>query len=109
MALIDVQEQVRAAIYDVLRLQFVCFLRATVDFAAAAGTGRGTQVTVAGFTGADLGDMILTGPETALAADMAIGVPQVTIAGSIVYTFSSGNGAVDPASTVYRTTVLRAM
>jgi hypothetical protein len=109
MALIDIQEQVRAALYDVVRLQFVCFLRAAVDFAAAAGTGRGTQVTVAGFTGADLGDVILTGPETALDADAAIGVPQVTVAGSIVYTFSSGNGAVNPVANVYRTTVLRAM
>lgn len=109
MALIDIQEQVRAALYDVVRLQFVTFGRVAVDFAAAAGTGRGTQVTDATFLGSALGDYVLWAPEAAWDADMVVGVATVSVAGSVVFTFSSGNGAVNPAANTCRVTILRPM
>jgi hypothetical protein len=109
MALIDIQEQVRAALYDVARLQFVVYGRVAIDFAAAAGTGRGTQVTDATFVGALLGDCVLWAPEVVWEADMIVGVPQVSAADNIVFGFSSGNGAVNPASHTCRVTVLRPM
>ena len=109
MARIDIQEQVRAALYDIFRVQFVCYGRVAIDFAAAGGTGGGSQVTDATFTGALLGDYVMIGNEVIWEADMVVGVPQVSAADSVVFTFSSGNGAVNPASHTCRVTVLRAM
>jgi hypothetical protein len=109
VAIIDIQEQVRAALYDAFRLQFVAYGRVAIDFAAAAGTGGGSQVTNATFTGAALGDVVLIGNEVIWEADMIVGVPQVSAPDSVIFTFSSGNGAVNPASHMCRVTVLRAM
>lgn len=109
MALIDVQEQVRAAIYDTLRLQFVCFTRIAVDLPNAAATGGGGEVAVAA-VGAQLGDVVLFGGEVVWEAGVFHGVPQVNVADSVQFAWANITvGALNPASNICRITVLRAM
>jgi outer membrane lipoprotein SlyB len=111
MALVDVQEQVRAALYDTIRLQFVVFQRVAVDLSASGAViGQQGGAVVAGFTGADLGDHVLFGGEAAFAATCTLGVPTVSVAGSVSFRFTVTNAAgLDPASNTCRVTVLRAM
>jgi hypothetical protein len=110
MALIDIQEQIRLALYDALALQFVFFQRVAVDLPNAAATGAGGEVVVAGFTGALLGDVVLFGAEAAWEAGVVHGVPQVSVAGSVKFTWANITaGALDPAANTCRVTVLRAM
>ena len=110
MALIDVQEQVRAAIYDIFRCQFVAFGRVAINFAAAAGLGGGSQVVDGTFAGALLGDYVMMGPEAAWEAFVGLGVPQVSAANTVTFGWENGvAAATDPAANTCRVTVLRPM
>jgi hypothetical protein len=111
MALIDIQEQVRAALYDAVRLQFVVFQRAAVDLSASGAVlGQQGQADVAGFTGADLGDYVLFGAEAAWEATVTLGRAFVSVAGTVRFRYTCTNAAgIDPASNMCRVTVLRAM
>jgi len=109
VARIDVQEQVRAAIYDALRLQFVAFCRGAVDLPNAGATGAGGEVNVA-VVGALPGDYVLFGGEVIWEVGVFHGVPNVSLADTITFSWANITaGALNPASNVCRITVLRAM
>lgn len=110
MALIDIQEQVRAALYDVLRVQFVSFTRIAVDMTAAAAViGSQGQADVA-CAGTLMGDYILFGSEDLIEATITPGLPYVAVAGTVRFRFTCTNAAgIDPASHTMRITALRAM
>jgi hypothetical protein len=109
MALIDTQEQVKAAAYDTLRLQFVAYTRIAVDLPNAAATAGGGEVAVA-CVGALPGDYVLFGGEVIWEAGVFHGVPQVNAVDSVQFAWANITAAgLNPASNVCRITVLRAM
>lgn len=109
MALIDTQEQVRAAVYDTLRLGFVAYTRISVNLPNAAATAGGGEVAVA-CVGALLGDVVLFGGEVIWEAGIFHGVPQVNAADNVQFAWANITaGGLDPAANMCRITVLRAM
>lgn len=110
MALVDMQEQIRDALYDSPRVQFVSFTRIAVDMTAAAaviGSQGGVDVACANTA---LGDYLVFGSEDLVEATITPGVPYVAVAGTVRFRFTCTNAAgIDPASHTMRITALRAM